>query len=170
MNYMDALWVKIINRYSKWPPLARTQSLSLCGHPSIELRNTSTGKSADTFRRDRFKLSSYLLKLWTTICSPRGLGTDLQKTKLNWRWSPKHLSLATAGLCVPCVLGLSPAGSFSSVHGRRCCKKKHPSIESLKRSLRKAAADFPVEVLHISIDERPQRLKDCVRANGGHFD
>ena len=60
------------------------------------------------------------------------------------------------------MLGLSPAGSSSSVHGRGCCKKRHPNIESLKRSLQKAAADFPVDVLCNSIDEWSQRLKDCV--------
>ena len=57
MSYMDALWIKITNSYSKWPPLARTQSLSLCGCSSIELCNTSTGKSAAAFQKDRFKLS-----------------------------------------------------------------------------------------------------------------
>ena len=50
------------------------------------------------------------------------------------------------------------------------CKKRHPNIDSLKRSLRKAAADFPLDVVRNSIDEWPQRLKDCVRANGGHFE
>ena len=69
---------------------------------------------------------------------------------------------------MPCVLGLIPAGSFSSVHGRGCCKKRHPNIESLKQSLRKTAADFPVDILHNSIGGWPQRLKDCVRVNGGH--
>ena len=70
-----------------------------------------------------------------------------------------------------CVLGASPAGSSSYVHRRGCCKKRHPNIEILKRSLRKAAADFPVDVLRNSIiDERPQRFKDCVRANGSHFE
>ena len=50
------------------------------------------------------------------------------------------------------------------------CKKRHHNIESLKQSLQKAAADFPVDVLHDSIDEWPQRLKDCVSANDGHFE
>ena len=80
-----------------------------------------------------------------------------------------HLSPATAGLSVSCVLGLSPAGSSSSVHGRGCCNKRLPNIESLKQSLRKAAADFPVDVLHNSIDKWPQRLKDCVLGMGGQF-
>ena len=58
MSYMDVLWIKIANSYSKWPHISYTQSLSLCGHSSIELCNTSTGKSAAAFRRDRFKLST----------------------------------------------------------------------------------------------------------------
>ena len=84
---------------------------------------------------------------------------------------------ATAGLSVPYVLGLSPAGSSSSVHGRGCCKKRHPNIgiESLKQSLWKAAVDFPVDMLRNSNGEWPQRLKNCVcvcvcvYTNGGHF-
>ena len=44
------------------------------------------------------------------------------------------------------------------------CKKRHPNIESLKRSLRNTAADFLVDVVRNSIDGWPQRLKDCVRA------
>ena len=176
MTYMNALWNKITTSYSKWPPLARTQSLCLCGYSSIELRNTSTRKSAAAFRRDSFKLSilrSLFLQaiswVWTTIYSPRDLVPDLQKANLKRRWSLEHMFPATAGLSVPCVLEPSPAGSSSSVHGRGCCKKRHPNIESLRRSLRKAAADFPVDVLRNSIDEDLQRLKDCVRANGSHF-
>ena len=57
MSYVDALWIKIANIYSKWPPIARTQSLSLCGHLTIELCNTSTGKSAAAYQRDHFRLS-----------------------------------------------------------------------------------------------------------------
>ena len=48
---------KIANSYSKWPPIACTQSLSLCGHSSIESYNTSAGKSAAAFRTNHFKLS-----------------------------------------------------------------------------------------------------------------
>ena len=40
---------------------------------------------------------------------------------------------------------------------------RHPNIQSLKRSLRKAAADFPGDVLSNPIDKWPQTLKDCVR-------
>ena len=46
---------------------------------------------------------------------------------------------------------------------------RHLNIESLKQSLRKAAADFLV-VLRSSIDGWPKRLKDCVSANGDNFE
>ena len=120
-----------------------------------------------------FNIGSLYLKVisWSldTICSPWGLGPDLQKANLKWRWSLEHLSPVTAGLSVPCVLRVSPARSSSSVHGRECCKKRHPNIESLKQALLKAAADFPVDALRNSNDEWPQRLKDYVHAIGGHF-
>ena len=49
-------------------------------------------------------------------------------------------------------------------------KKKHPSVDSLKRSLKKAVVDFPLETLRNCIDEWPQRLRDCIKAKGGHFE
>ena len=82
---MDVLWIKIVN-ISKWPPLAHTQSLSFCGRPSIELHNTSTGKSAAAFRRDSFKLSILgCLFLqhplpWTELELPAGLSPSTQGT------------------------------------------------------------------------------------------
>ena len=83
MTYRDALWIKITNSYSKLPPLACTQSLSLCGHSPVELRNT-IGKSAAAFRRDRFKLSilgclflQHLLP-WTELELPTGLSPSTQ--------------------------------------------------------------------------------------------
>ena len=72
--------------YSKWPPLAHTESLSHCGHSSIELRNTSTGKSAATYQRDCFKLSileCLALKHplpWTELELPVGLSPSTQGT------------------------------------------------------------------------------------------
>ncbi len=50
------------------------------------------------------------------------------------------------------------------------CKNRHPNIYSLKHSLVKAVADFPLEMLCNSKDEWPQRLKDCVKVKGGHFE
>ena len=84
MSYMDVLWIKIANSYSKWPPVACTQSVSLCGHPSIELSNRSTEKSAAAFRRDLFKLSilGYLFLQhplpWTEVELPAGLSPSTQ--------------------------------------------------------------------------------------------
>ena len=145
---VKSLWLYInwIMQHIKW-------KICTC-HPKRDLQTFNIGMSI---------LASHLLKPWTTISRPRGFGPDLEKANLKWRWSPEHLSLATAGLSVPYVLGLSPAGS-----SRRCCKKRHPNIESLKRYLPKAAADFPVDMLRNSIDSWPQRLRDCVHANDGH--
>ena len=74
------------NNYSKWPSLACTQSLNLCGRSSIELCNISTGKSAAAFQRNRFKLSIlgclYLQQPlpWTELELPAGLSPSTQGT------------------------------------------------------------------------------------------
>ena len=93
MSYMGALWIKIANSYSKWPPLSRAKSLSLCGHSSIELRNTSTEKSADPFQRDRLELSI--------------LGCLFLQHSLPWAELdlPARLSLSTQGTVNPGVAG-----------------------------------------------------------------
>ena len=93
MSYMDSLWIKIINSYSKCPPLEHTQSLSLCGHSTIELRNTSTGKSAAAFKRDRLKLS---------MLGCLFLQRPLPRTELEL---PAGLSPSTQGTDKPAVAG-----------------------------------------------------------------
>lgn len=50
------------------------------------------------------------------------------------------------------------------------CSKRHPNIESLKKSLEAAVTKFPMETVRKSIDEWPDRLKACVKAKGGHFE
>lgn len=50
------------------------------------------------------------------------------------------------------------------------CKKRHPTIQSLKNALVAAVADFPLETLRAAIDEWPERLRACVRAKGSHFE
>ena len=168
MSYMDALWIKITNCYSKWPPLARTKSLSLCGHSSIELCNTSTGKPVAAFRRDRFKLSILgCLFLqhpfpWTELELPAGLSPSAWTTQ-QWQETNVPDFISPSG---PKPLGLQIVAQASG----DACKKRHPNIESLKWSLRKAAVDFPVDVLSNLVDEWTKRLKNCVRANGGHFE
>lgn len=50
------------------------------------------------------------------------------------------------------------------------CSKRHPNLESLKKSLTKAVANFPMDVVRTAIDDWPVRLRACVKANGGHFE
>ena len=175
MSYTDSLWIKITNSYSNWSPLACTQSLRYCDHSSIELSNISTGKSAAAFRRDRFEISM--------------LGCLFLQHPLPWTELelPAGFSPSTQGMDNPAVAGnkcsrltsdwpsaspdLNPLGYKSwSKFQEMACKKRYPNIEHLKRSLQKAAADFPVDMFHNSIDEWPQRLRDGVHANCGHFE
>ena len=127
-----------------------TQSLSLFWLPNYaainwKIRNCLPWETTLNFHYWDVSTCKPSPEAWTTICSPRGLGPDLQKANLKWR-SPEHLSPATAGLSVPCVLGLSPAGSSSSVHGRVCCKKRHPNIGNLKLIVPSANSVSPLKI------------------------
>ena len=68
------------------PPIACTQSLSFCGHSSVELRNTSSGKYVAAFQRDHFKLSILGCLFmqhplpWTELKLPVGLSPSTQDT------------------------------------------------------------------------------------------
>ena len=177
MSYMDALWIKIANSYSKWPPIACTQSLNLCGHSSIELRNTSTGKSAVAFLRDHFKLSiSGCLFLqhplpWTELELPAGLSPSTQSTDnpavAGDKCSRLHLHFRLV-FCksVPKPLGLQiVVQSF-----KRWLVSRDIPILKFKAVSSEGICRFPVDVLCNLIDGWPQWLKDCVHANGGHFE
>jgi hypothetical protein len=50
------------------------------------------------------------------------------------------------------------------------CQKHHDNLDSLKRFLRKAAAEIPLETVRAAIAEWPERLKACVEVEGGHFE
>jgi hypothetical protein len=50
------------------------------------------------------------------------------------------------------------------------CQKHHNNLESLKRSLMKAAAEIPLETVCATIAEWPERLKACIEAEGSHFE
>jgi hypothetical protein len=50
------------------------------------------------------------------------------------------------------------------------CQRRHNNLDSLKRSLVKAAVEIPLETLRASIAEWPERLKACVESDGGHFE
>jgi hypothetical protein len=50
------------------------------------------------------------------------------------------------------------------------CRKRQNNLESLRRSLVKAAAEIPLETKRAATAEWPERLKACVEAQGGHFE
>jgi hypothetical protein len=50
------------------------------------------------------------------------------------------------------------------------CRKRHNSLESLRRSLVKAAVEIPLETERAATAEWPDCLKACVEALGGHFE
>jgi len=54
--------------------------------------------------------------------------------------------------------------------GDKACQKGHNNLNSLKRSLVKAATKIPLETARVAIAEWPERLKACVEAEGGHFE
>jgi hypothetical protein len=49
------------------------------------------------------------------------------------------------------------------------CQKRHNNLDSLNRSLVKAAEEIPMATVRTAIAERPERLKACVEAEGSHF-
>jgi len=49
------------------------------------------------------------------------------------------------------------------------CQKSHNNLDSLTRSITKAAAEIPLET-RAAIAEWPERLKGCVGAEGSHFE
>jgi len=49
-------------------------------------------------------------------------------------------------------------------------QKCHNNLDSLKKSLEKAAAEIPLETVRAAIGEWSGRLKACVEAGGGHFE
>jgi len=50
------------------------------------------------------------------------------------------------------------------------CRKCHNSLDSLKRSLVKAAAEIPLETMRAAIAEWSEGLQACVEAKGGDFE
>ena len=49
------------------------------------------------------------------------------------------------------------------------CTRRHHNQESLKQAKVEAMDNLPMDVIHIVIDEWPNRLWCCIRANGCHF-
>ena len=57
-----------------------------------------------------------------------------------------------------------------SILEEKACQKPHPSVESLKKALKKAWKEITLETLEKIVDNFPKRLKACVDANGGYFE
>lgn len=52
----------------------------------------------------------------------------------------------------------------------RACRKSHPNLQSLKRSLVRESKRIPIEKVRAAIDEWTARLKACIKKRGGHFE
>ena len=50
------------------------------------------------------------------------------------------------------------------------CRKRHNNLDSLKRSVVKAAGEITLETVRAAIIEWLECLKACVEAEGGHFE
>jgi hypothetical protein len=50
------------------------------------------------------------------------------------------------------------------------CQKHHKSLDSLRRSLVKAAAEIPLEKERAATAVWPEHLKACIEVEGGHFE
>jgi len=92
-----------------------------------------------------------------------------RKAKMTWEWLRRH---------VPAFISAEdwPAGSPDlnpldyKLLEDMACQKHHNNLDSLKRSLVKAAAEFPLETVRAVIEEWPEHLKACVGVEGGHFE
>ena len=136
---------------TKWPPITCIKSLSLCGHPSIELLNTSTGNSAAAFRRDRFKLSilgCLFLQhpfLWTELeLQQDSAPAHNARTTQQWQVTNFPHFISTSDW-PPASADLNPLDyKLWSNLLEMAFKYRHRNIESLKQSLQNATADFPL--------------------------
>jgi hypothetical protein len=59
---------------------------------------------------------------------------------------------------------------LSAVLEDMACRKRHNGLESLRRTLVKAASEILLETEHAATAEWPEHLKACVEARGGHFE
>uniref|UniRef100_A0A914E175 HMG box domain-containing protein n=1 Tax=Acrobeloides nanus TaxID=290746 RepID=A0A914E175_9BILA len=66
--------------------------------------------------------------------------------------------------------GLNPLDySVWSILEEKACAKPHPTVESLKRALKKAWKEISLDTLIKIVDNFPKRLKACIEANGDIF-
>ena len=146
-----------------------TQSLSLCGHPSVELRNTPTGKSAVPFQGNCLNFQYWYVSSCNTLFHGQNWSfqqdsAPVHKVQTTEQWQETSVQdLISTSDWPSAGPDLYPLDYIlwykASADGLQIGTSQY---ESLKQNLRKAAADFPVDVLRNSSDGWPQRLKDCV--------
>ena len=50
------------------------------------------------------------------------------------------------------------------------CQKPHRNLESLKRSIVEAASKIPIEKVRTCIEQWPERMRQCIENEDGHFE
>jgi len=89
-----------------------------------------------------------------------------QKDKTTHEWLRRNLLAFISAEDWPS--GSADLGTLDNklwaVLGNMACRKRHNSLESLRRSLVKAAAEIPLETERAATAEWQERLKACVEA------
>ncbi len=57
-----------------------------------------------------------------------------------------------------------------SMLSQRACKKVHKNLTSLKRALRREWGKITIEELRKIVGQFPERLKECKKKKGNHFE
>jgi hypothetical protein len=95
-----------------------------------------------------------------------------QKAKTTQEWLWRNLLVFISAVHWP--LGSADLRALDSklwaVLENMACRKRHNSLESLRRSLVKAAAEIPLETVCAATAEWPEHLKACVEPQGGRFE
>uniref|UniRef100_A0A914DVF5 Homeodomain-like domain-containing protein n=1 Tax=Acrobeloides nanus TaxID=290746 RepID=A0A914DVF5_9BILA len=60
--------------------------------------------------------------------------------------------------------------SLWSLLEARACAKPHKSLKALRKALKKAWNEIPMEDIRAAIDAIPKRLDACIAAQGGRFE
>jgi inhibitor of nuclear factor kappa-B kinase subunit alpha len=91
----------------------------------------------------------------------------VHKAKMTQEWLRRNvMAFFSAENWPSCSPNLNPLDyKLWAVLEDMACRKRH---SSLKRSLMKTAAEFPLETVCAATAEWPEHLKACVEAEGGH--
>lgn len=94
------------------------------------------------------------------------------KAKTTQQWLQNHVpDFISTDLWPAASPDLNPLDyKLWSVLEGMVCAKQHHTLDSLKKSLVEAVANFPMDIVRTTIDDFPNRLRRCVKANGGHFE